>query len=306
MSLWQRLRAKYIDTLPAASIDWTDLDAYRLAIPIGIMYHCCFLGLLVYLTIGNTITIRNNNFLTPVGTINTDQVCQHVPVASTGTYHGDARGNWDSRQGTKFYNNESLYTLKFQGTSITDDVYTASLLKMTNQLKYLGMKSVRRDMMWSLLAWATVSLDDPVNHMHLTLNGDPTVIFGNTISYTNLVRAAFITPYQLCTPGGSDNYMIDDYMTVPPVFAQAYNGRYDTAKSSWFLQIATAVDKATNTISSPCPDVFSFDDYGFQVRKHNHHVPWTNHSWSLDNFSPFDDFFHLLTNSLPLMTFSIS
>ena len=120
--------------------------------------------------------------------------------------------------------------------------------------------------MWSLLAWATVTLTDTVNHVRFSLNGDPAVIFGNTISTTNFVRAAFMTPYQQCTPGGSDNYMIDDYMTASPVFGQAYNGRYDTAKSFWFLQIATAVDKATNTLSSPCPDVFSFDDYGFQVQ----------------------------------------
>ena len=149
MSLLQRLRSKYIDTLPAASIDWIDLDAYRLAIPIGILYHFCFLGLLIYLTLENTRTIMNNNFLSPVGTINTDQICQHVPVASTGSYHGDARGNWDSQTGSNFYKNESLYTLKFQGTSITNEIYTASLVKMTNQLKHLGRISTRRDMMVS-------------------------------------------------------------------------------------------------------------------------------------------------------------
>ena len=265
MSLWQRLRAKYIDALPAASIDWTDLDAYRLAIPIGLLYHFCFFGLLVYLTYENTKTILSNNFLSPVGTDSAGQVCQSVPVATTGIFHGDARGNWDSQGGSKFYRNESVYTMQFQGTSVTNDVYTASLVKMTKELKYLGMKSTRRDMIWSLLAWATLTLTDSVNHMRFTLNGDPTVIFGNTISYTNLVRAAFMTPFEQCTPGGSDNYMIDDYDTVPPVFAQAYNGRYDASKSSWFLQIPPAVDQAANSLSSPCPNVFGFDDYGFQV-----------------------------------------
>ena len=118
---------------------------------------------------------------------------------------------------------------------------------------------------WSLLAWATISLDDVVNHMQLTLNGSPTVIFGNTISSTNLVRAAFMTPYEQCTPGGSDNYLINDDATYPPLFAQGYNGRYDNSKTFWYLQIAPAVDQATNMVDSPCPNVFSFGDYGFQV-----------------------------------------
>lgn len=103
------------------------------------------------------------------------QRCNEVTKALTGTYQGDALGNWETA--ASFSQPDSIFVLSFQGTKVTTESYKRTMQSFKKQLAVLGDRSARRDQGWGINAWASFSFYDPATKISFYASADAGIIF---------------------------------------------------------------------------------------------------------------------------------
>jgi hypothetical protein len=96
----------------------------------------------IFFAVSMTVSGQIPKFLS-LESSNSDQICQSVPIEVKDWFEGDMLGNWETSP--DFQQNNSVYTIKFGGAAITNDVYRSTMLKFNKQLKALSQKAATRD-----------------------------------------------------------------------------------------------------------------------------------------------------------------
>lgn len=104
-------------------------------------------------------------------------VCDPLPVSVTGKFEGDLYGSWNTKP--SFFQNSSLYVLTFTGSAVKLNEYQASMRKFSERLKAIGQRTAKKDLSYSLIAWAAFNVNDAASRMSFYTTAKADTIFSN-------------------------------------------------------------------------------------------------------------------------------
>jgi hypothetical protein len=156
-----------------SDVDHGDLKRSKLAIPLTTIYILLFLGSLVatfYVTLQNTI---GKQFLSLDGS-NNFQNCEMQPQPITSKFSADFLGRWSTNP--SYTSNNTIYELSFFGSLISDNQFRSTMEGFRRELYELGVRSSRRDFVWSAVAWSTFRAHNRETGMTLLTNAMPNIV----------------------------------------------------------------------------------------------------------------------------------
>lgn len=232
------------------SVDTRDLRKTWMGLPIILAYQGIFVGILVYLFVSGYQSSLSTEYLSPIGTASSTQICAEVEVSLNSEFLVDSSGYWNGAESFDYSN--AIYDLTFVSATADAVTYENIIDTFSSQLEKIGDKSRDRDLAWNLVAWSSFRSTERAGSgkAMLTSTGDASTIFNQ-----NLGLFAVANPNKLCT----------NDMQIS----------YDFAKSVVDLSISVSETFSTkgmggmgSSISEPCSSVFSVvDDFDYESNK---------------------------------------
>lgn len=112
--------------------------------------------------------------------------CAEVPQQLNSAFAADVDGNWQTS--SLFQYNRSLFSLQFGGRGVNSEQYRAAMQGFTRRMREYGEKGAVRNALWSLMTWASFSLEDPVTKLQFSSNVDAGIVFNSEV-YRSLLAS---------------------------------------------------------------------------------------------------------------------
>ena len=149
------------------------------------IYFVVYLVAISYFTYSGALDESAKSFLSIENKNNVDITCNEIPLSVTGVFNFDLSGNWQTE--STFLSNETIFSLSFSGSSITNDYYKQAFQRFKNDIKNIGIRGSFRDVAWNLVALSSYRSFDDVGNMMITPSTSAGVAYDNTIFTTSIV-----------------------------------------------------------------------------------------------------------------------
>lgn len=188
-----------------------DLRRRGLAVPLTSLHVALFCTLLAVSTYFNFTSTMGQEFLSLQGN-SSAQTCQEQLQAVTATFLIDYKGRWSTDP--KFLSNESIYSLRFDGATISLSEYQRSIRAFVDKISRVGRRSAGRSFIWSSVAWATFSATDHATRLSFRTLAAPEVVVSDA-TFTDISKRCRIKPSIDLLPG-SFKLSVSYPITWPP------------------------------------------------------------------------------------------
>ena len=168
-------------------------------------YIVFYISVLLYLLATGTQSEQSREYLSIVAPSASTAICKQIPVPATGTYLADSSGRWSTDP--NYDATMPIYSLALSGTEVTDDQFAAVMRIFSSQIRSLGKKMLKYDVMRSRIAWTFSSIGDQNAKMTLRPNALFQQMF---LMVFPIGHPALASVVGVCSPGATQEY---DYPT---------------------------------------------------------------------------------------------
>ena len=189
MSNLDRIKEKLLHALPESkSIDTGDLERLGWAHGLSIFYILLYAALLVYFVASGTVGEMAKKFLSLDAPSSDIATCESVPVAVTGTFYADRKGQWSNSKG--YDKTSAVYRLDLTGTTARPEEYTKAMQQFAAQVQAVGARQAGYDIVSSLIAWGVFrTVPDIEVNMQFRPYSQIEKIFGGLYSYKPIISS---------------------------------------------------------------------------------------------------------------------
>ena len=206
LSTFERVLERLVQALPqSTAVDVNDLKKRGLAEGLALFYIVFYLSVLLYLLATGTQSEQSREYLSIIAPKASTAICKQIPVPATGTFLADSSGRWSTDPG--YDPTMPIYSLALSGTEVTDDQFAAVMRNFSTQIRSLGKKMLKYDVMRSRIVWAFSSIGDQNAKMTLRPNALFQQMF---LMVFPIGHPGLASVRGVCSPGATQEY---DYPT---------------------------------------------------------------------------------------------
>jgi len=154
-TMLQQVHDLLLETLPEKNRD--DLDVLGLAPYIALFNIFLWLSVFLGLLFTGIQTELSRKFLALTAPPASDAKCSTIPIAITGTFLCDTRGNWNTHTD---WGNTPVYSLQMTGTTVTRSQYEDMMISFTKDVVSLGARMQSMDLISAQIAWSLFQATD--------------------------------------------------------------------------------------------------------------------------------------------------
>ncbi len=204
------------------------------------------------------------------------QDCTTVPKSVTGSFGADSYGKWSSD--SAYQANAEIYSLEFEASTLNIEEYETSMATFDASLKALGQRVGTRDLIFSIIAWTTLTLYDTDKKLTFSTTADIPSIFKSLelAAFEVYSSNGYCDPTALATTGSTADGSATGALMMPPSFYIHADG--EKVEFSFELEVDdTDTDTGAFDMSqdpmflegfSPCIDQFD-PIYTFDYNENN-------------------------------------